>query len=371
MGFEILFSPDENGPRTGRLTTTRGTVLTPAFMPIATAGAVKAQTPAHLEQAGAQMILANTYHLFLRPGMEVIRRFGGLHRFMSWEKPILTDSGGFQIFSLKGNARVNGRGVAFKSHIDGTPFTLTPEEVVDIQNTLGSDIQMVLDYFPAHPSTREEDARALSITNAWALRARERFEDSGSPNQQFAIVQGGLHGDLRREAIDELRTREFEGYAIGGLSVGESREDFERVIDSLLPHMPESSPRYLMGSGTPGEMLFAIERGVDMFDCVLPTRNARNGTLFTSRGKLAIKNERFKLDEAPPDPDCGCYTCRHFSRAYLRHLYLSKEINAAVLNTIHNVHFYLDFTAKIRYAIEQSKFFEFKERFLSLFEEGV
>ncbi|MCP5107328.1 MAG: tRNA guanosine(34) transglycosylase Tgt, partial [bacterium] len=315
MFFEILNKDAGSPARRGILKTKRGDIQTPIFMPVGTAGAVKALTPARLDEIGAQIILGNTYHLFLRPGLEVIRKFGSLHAFSGWNKPILTDSGGFQIFSIKGNAKVTPEGVRFKSHLDGSSFFLTPEDVVDIQATLDSDIQMVLDNFAGSPAQREEDERALDITHQWAPRARERFLAVNKANFQFAIVQGGLHTDLREKSLDVLSGMDFDGYAVGGLSVGESAEDFQRVVDFLLPRMPETKPRYLMGSGTPEEILFAVEHGVDMFDCVMPTRNARNGCLFTSRGKLTVKNERYKLDDAPPDPDCRCYTCQNFSRA--------------------------------------------------------
>ncbi len=340
-------------------------------MPVGTAGAVKALTPAVLNEIGAQIILGNTYHLFLRPGPEVIKTFGSLHAFMGWDKPILTDSGGFQIFSIKDNFKVNEKGVTFKSHLDGSMFSLGPEEVVDIQNVYDSDIQMVLDHFAAYPAAREEDEQALTITHQWAQRARERFIKTNTHNFQFAIVQGGLHTDLRKQSLETLSEIDFDGYAVGGLSVGETGEEFERIIRFLLPLMPEHKPRYLMGSGTPEEILFAVEQGVDMFDCVMPTRNARNGGLFTSKGKLSIKNERFKMDQQPPDPDCHCYTCRNFSRAYLRHLYISKEINASILNSIHNIYFYLDFMSKIRYSIKLNRLSEFKKNFQLSYNKGV
>jgi queuine tRNA-ribosyltransferase len=337
-------------------------------MPVGTAGTVKALTVEQLEAIGAEVILANTYHLFLRPGMDVIRRFGSLHRFMAWPRPILTDSGGFQIFSLNENARVGREGVKFRSHLDGSSFFLSPEIVVDIQNTLGSDIQMALDHFALYPAARQEDEKALEITSDWALRARERFRQTNRDNFQFGIVQGGLHDDLRRQALETLVAIGFDGYAIGGLSVGEHRGDFERVLANLAPLLPDAFPRYLMGAGTPEEILFAVERGVDMFDCVLPSRNARNGTLFTWSGKVRIKNEKHKADTGPLDEHCPCYTCRHFSRGYLRHLFRSREILSSVLNTIHNVHFYLDFMSKIRYAIRSDKFTDFKETFLALYQ---
>jgi queuine tRNA-ribosyltransferase len=353
--------------RAGRVTTKNGAFDTPAFMPVGTAGTVKALTPEQLEQAGAQVILANTYHLFLRPGTGIIRAFGSLHRFMAWDKPILTDSGGFQIFSLRANARVGEEGVRFKSHLDGSSFSLTPEDVVDIQNVLDSDIQMALDHFAPHPASRAQDEKALRLTSAWAARARGRFAATNRANSQFAIVQGGLHEDLRQRSLAELVAMDFDGYAIGGLSVGETAADFQRILQPLAPELPAAKPRYLMGSGTPEDILFAVESGMDMFDCVLPSRNARNGTLFSSRGKVRIKNEKYKSDPRPLDEDCGCYTCRHFSRAYLRHLFVSREILASILNTIHNIHFYLDFMAKIRYAIYSHKFIEFKENFLVLY----
>lgn len=371
MFFKITHRNPRNRARTGLLKTGRGQVETPAFMPVATSGVVKALTGEHLQAMGVQILLANTYHLFLRPGLDVIKKFQSLHRFMAWPKPILTDSGGFQIFSIQGNSRVDRKGVTFKSHIDGSSFFLSPEKVVDIQNTLDSDIQMVLDYFLPHPSSRADDEKALKITHEWAKRSREHFISHRKRNFQFAIVQGGLFPDLRSESAATLEAMDFDGYGIGGLRIGENQKDFEKVIASLIPAMPEGKPRYLMGSGTPEDILLAVENGVDMFDCVLPTRNARNGTLFTSRGKLAIKNERYKSDDAPPDPECGCYTCRTHSRSYLRHLFVSKEISSATLNTIHNLTFYLDFMSKIRYAIKHQNFEKFKEAFVSLYKKGV
>jgi queuine tRNA-ribosyltransferase len=371
MFFQLLDKDSGSHARTGVITTRRGRIETPIFMPVGTAGAVKALTPAHLRDLHAQIILGNTYHLFLRPGLDVIKPFGSLHAFIGWDRPILTDSGGFQIFSLKGNTRVSEKGVQFKSHIDGSTFFLTPEDVVDIQGVLDSDIQMALDTFAGHPASREEDRKALTITHLWARRARQHFQASGSGNAQFGIIQGGVYPDLRRESLETLVAMDFDGYAIGGLSVGESGEDFDKIVALAAPQMPEEKPRYLMGSGTPEEILHAVEHGIDMFDCVMPTRNARNGCLFTSSGKLSIKNERFKHDQAPPDPNCGCYTCKNFSRAYLRHLYISREINASIFNSIHNIHFYLDFMSKIRYAIKLKNYNEFKKDFLKGYKKGV
>jgi queuine tRNA-ribosyltransferase len=371
MIFDVVKKDDHSLARCGIIKTRRGDIETPVFMPVGTVGAVKALTARDLKELNARIILGNTYHLFLRPGTEILKEFGSLHNFISWDRPMLTDSGGFQIFSLKSNTKVSETGVEFQSHVDGSRFSLTPEQVVDIQNVLDSDIQMVLDYFAPHPATKEDDRRALKITRMWAGRARERFLKTNRNNAQFAIVQGGLHEDLREEALKSLVEIGFEGYAVGGLSVGENRKDMQKTISYLLPLMPVNKPRYLMGNGMPEEILFAVERGVDMFDTVIPTRVARNGLLFTSRGRLSIKNERYKTDKEPPDPECTCYTCRNFSRAYLRHLYHAKEINASILNSIHNTHFYLDFMSKIRYAIEFANFLEFKKDFLYNYNKGV
>ncbi len=370
MFFAVTARDGGGAARCGRVSTQSGAFDTPAFMPVGTAGTVKALTPAQLAEAGAQVILANTYHLFLRPGVDVVRAFGSLHRFMGWSGPILTDSGGFQIFSLRGNARVSEEGVRFKSHLDGSSFFLGPEDAVDVQNVLDSDIQMVLDHFAPHPATRQQDEKAQRLTGRWAARARERFLATRRGNAQFAIVQGGLHEDLRQRSLEELAALDFEGYAVGGLSVGETAAEFRRVLGPLAPRLPEGKPRYLMGSGTPQDILFAVGHGMDMFDCVLPSRNARNGTLFTWRGKVRIKNEKHKADPRPLDEGCACYTCRRFSRAYLRHLFVSREILAAVLNTIHNIHFYLDFMEKIRYAIRSGEFAAFTDRFLAAYQEG-
>jgi queuine tRNA-ribosyltransferase len=366
--FFTQISRDEScSARTGRIETKNGSIETPVFMPVGTAGTVKALTPQQLNEAGAQIILANTYHLFLRPGTEVIKRFASLHRFMAWDKPILTDSGGFQIFSLRANAKVDDQGVRFKSHLDGSSFFLSPENVVDIQNILDSDVQMALDYFAPYPAAREQDENALRLTSHWATRAREHFMKTRQHNFQFAIIQGGLHADLREKSLLELHAMDFDGYAIGGLSVGENQQEFQQILRPLAPRLPVDKPRYLMGSGTPEDILFAVENGMDMFDCVLPSRNARNGALFTSRGMVKIKNEKYKLDGQPLDSACSCYTCRNFSRAYLRHLFMAREILASILNTIHNIHFYLDFMTKIRYAVKSQKFIEFKEIFLTLY----
>jgi queuine tRNA-ribosyltransferase len=372
MAFEILNTDKDCHARRGLIKTRRGNVETPIFMPVGTSGSVKALTMNQLEQMGAQIILGNTYHLFIRPGLEVIKKMGSLHQFISWPKPILTDSGGFQIFSIKGNSKVSEAGVQFKSHLDGTDFFFSPEDVVDIQNTLDSDIQMVLDNFAGYPASPDEDRKAMEITHKWAERARQHFlRTNQNKNLQFGILQGGLNPDFRQESMEVLKNMDFEGYALGGLSIGESREEFEKIISLIGPLLPENKPRYVMGSGTPEEILLAVEKGVDMFDCVLPTRNARNGALFTSRGKLTIKNALYKMDPNPLDSSCTCYTCSHFTRAYLRHLFISNDINSSILNSIHNVHFYLDFMSKIRYAISLNKFKDFKRNFLSEYKKGV
>ncbi len=369
--FKIVNSDEKSGARAGVLTTSHGIVETPIFMPVGTAGTVKGVVPRELNSIGAQIILGNTYHLFLRPGTEVIKSAGSLHKFISWDKPILTDSGGFQIFSLKGNSKVTMEGVEFKSHLDGSKFFLTPESIVDIQNILDSDIQMVLDNFAPNPSTEEENRLALEITSHWAERARTRFLETGKRgNMQFGIVQGGLDKGMRSESLGKLKKIGFDGYAVGGLSVGESRDEFESTISHIVPAMVKDKPRYLMGSGTPEEILFAVNCGIDMFDCVMPTRNARNGSLFTWNGKISIKNEKYKFDLSPLDSGCECYTCKNFSKSYLRHLYISKEINSSVLNSIHNLHFYLDFMGKMRYSILSGKFSEFRDGFLIKYNKG-
>jgi queuine tRNA-ribosyltransferase len=371
MIFEIIKKDEESLARCGIIKTGRGDIETPVFMPVGTTGAVRALTARELKESGAQIILGNTYHLFLRPGIEILKQFGSLHNFISWDRPVLTDSGGFQVFSLRDKSKVSEKGAQFQSHIDGSRISLSPEDVVDIQNVFDSDIQMVLDYFAPYPSSKEQDEKALEITHIWARRARERFLSTDSSRAQFGIIQGGLHEDLREKSLRVLSGIGFEGYAVGGLSIGETRGKLKKTISFLLPLLPVDKPRYLMGNGMPEEILFAVEKGVDMFDTVVPTRVARNGLLFTSQGRLSIKNERFKADKEPPDPDCACYTCRNFSRAYLRHLYISKEINASILNSIHNIHFYLDFMSKIRYAIRFKNFNEFKTNFLLNYNKGV
>lgn len=359
--FTLLGRDPGTAARRGRLHLLHGTVETPAFMPVGTQATVKAMSPEELETLGAEIILGNTYHLYLRPGHGLVKELGGLHKFMNWKRPILTDSGGYQVFSLSDRRKISENGVTFKSHLDGSSHELTPELVVEIQEALGSDVMMVLDECPPHPSSREYLMKSLALTNRWALRslaARKRPELA-----LFAILQGGMEADLRRTAAEELSAHPFDGFAIGGLSVGEGRELMMSTLEAVTPHMPVEKPRYLMGVGTPGNLVEAVERGVDMFDCVLPTRNARNGMLFTSLGKIAIKNAEFARDDSPPDPACGCYACRNYSRAYVRHLYRAGEILAARLMTLHNLHYYQNLMRRIREAVECGVFGRFAQDF--------
>ena len=363
----------DGAARRGVLRTAHGDIETPVFMPVGTQGVVKALTPRDLEEAGASIILGNTYHLFLRPGDELIARRGGLHRFSGWSRPILTDSGGYQVFSLSDRRKIEEHGVQFRSHLDGTAHVLTPEKAVDIQANLGSDIAMALDECPALPSTAEVIDRSLELTARWAKRCRTRFlelKDAGprpgsptTPGVLFGIVQGGTFPELRAKSAELTVSIGFDGYAIGGLSVGEPSDTMYKVVDLTAPLLPVSQPRYLMGVGTPLDIIEAVARGIDMFDCVLPTRNARNGQLFTSEGPLNIKNAQFSEDDGPADPACGCYTCRHFSRAYLRHLYMAGEMTGGTLNTLHNLTFYLDTMRRIREAIAFGRFEDFRQDF--------
>ena len=355
--------------RRGRLVTAHGTVETPVFMPVGTVGSVKAVCPADLKDVGAQIILGNTYHLYLRPGDEVVARRGGLHRFMCWDGPILTDSGGFQVFSLNELRRLGEEGVEFRSHLDGSRHLFTPEKVVSIQRNLGSDVMMVLDECPPGGSERDYVARSLGLTTRWARRCREAYPAGTGEQHLFGIVQGGIYEDLREESLAQLAGIGFEGYALGGLSVGEKKADMYRILAHMGPRLPENAPRYLMGVGTPLDIVTGIENGIDMFDCVLPTRNARNGTLYTSLGKVNIKRAEFREDDSPLDPACSCYTCRTFSRAYLRHLYVAKEILSFRLNTIHNLRYFLDLTARARAAIETGTLAAFKAEIVAAYPE--
>ena len=373
--FRFTLTRTDGGARLGELQTPHGVVHTPAFMPVGTQGAVKGILLKDLEESGAEIILGNTYHLHLRPGDELIGKFGGLHRFIGWDRPILTDSGGYQVFSLAERRRITEDGAEFQSHIDGSRHRLTPESAADIQARLGSDVAMVLDECLAYPATRAEAAESMQRSVRWAARGRSRLEKlrtSGRPEvivsnagqAQFGIVQGGVFPDLRRESADATRAIGFEGYAIGGLSVGEPIDVMYDIVSETSQRLPQAQPRYLMGAGTPEDLVECVARGIDMFDCVLPTRNARNGQLFTSQGRLNIRNARYADDDGPPDPGCCCYTCRRHSRAYLRHLHLSGEMTAAALNTLHNLSFYLDTMKRIREAIVFGTFDTFRQEFL-------
>ena len=349
--FELLAT--DGKARRARLTLAHGTVQTPMFMPVGTYGTVKAMAPNELRELGAQVILGNTFHLWLRPGTEVIGAHGGLHRFMGWEGPILTDSGGFQVFSLGALRKVAEEGVTFASPVNGDRLLLTPEVSMDVQRALNSDIVMAFDECTPYPASREEAARSMEMSMRWA--ARSKAAHAGNPNALFGIVQGGMHEDLRDASIDALISIGFHGYAIGGLSVGEPKQDMLRVLAHTAPRMPADRPRYLMGVGTPEDIVDGVLAGVDMFDCVLPTRNARNGWLFTRFGDLRIRNAVHRHDTRPLDETCGCYTCRNFSRAYLHHLQRVNEILGARLATIHNLHYYLWLAAGLREAIEEQR----------------
>ncbi|MEZ4742470.1 MAG: tRNA guanosine(34) transglycosylase Tgt [Bdellovibrionota bacterium] len=350
--FEVINS--DGNARTGRLQLYHGDVLTPIFMPVGTVGSVKTLVPRDLIEIDAQIILGNTYHLFLRPGMDVIKHFGGLHKFIGWNKPILSDSGGFQIFSLGQLNKLSEEGADFKSHIDGKRFLLTPELAVEIQETLGTDIHMVLDECTPHPATYERAKSSMERSLRWAARCRKSRKEMNL--FQFGIVQGSTYPDLRKQSAEGLLEIGFDGYAIGGLSVGESKEDMRVMTDVTCQNLPASSPRYLMGVGTPLDLIESVALGVDMFDCVMPTRNGRNGSAFTSQGRVSIKAAKNKFDQDPLDSQCVCYTCQNFSKSYLRHLYIAGEITAMRLLSLHNLHFYLDFMRKIREAINENRF---------------
>lgn len=368
MNFKLIHKGHESKARRGEIQTDHGIVQTPVFMPIGTIGTVKTLSPDDLIQQGAQIILANTYHLYLKPGLEVLRAFKGLHSFINWKGPILTDSGGFQIYSLGQLRTINEEGVEFKSHWDGSTHLFTPEKVVDIQRTIGSDIMMVLDQCISNPSDFASAESAHQLTLRWADRSREHFLSTkplyGFRQHQFGIIQGGVHPELRKSSVESLVKMNFEGYAIGGLAVGEGADERWKVTGLCTDMLPENKPRYLMGIGKPDDILTAIELGIDMFDCVIPTRNARNGSLFTYTGVINIRNSRFIKDKGPVDKECVCYSCQNFSRAYLRHMFNVNEIFGLRLATIHNIHFFMTLLQNARNAIGQNQFIEFKNRFL-------
>jgi len=369
--FEVL-KTDPSGARLGRLETPHGVIETPAFLPIGTAGTVKGLTQGQLEDLGAQIILANTYHLYLRPGHERIRALGGLHGFMAWPRPMLTDSGGYQVFSLAELRKVTDEGVTFRSHLDGSEHFFSPERALEVEIALGADLIMVLDECIALPASEAETRAAALRTLDWARRSREYFAAHGNPQRQmlFAIVQGGASAALRRENAEALVALDFPGYAIGGLAVGEPHATTCAMTEAVAEVLPADRPRYLMGVGKPEDIADYVMRGVDLMDCVLPTRNARNGWLFTSHGRMVIRSARYADDSRPPDPECSCPVCARYSRAYLRHLFVSGEILSSILNTLHNVHFYLDIMRKIREAIGFGKLSRFRAELRARFESG-
>jgi queuine tRNA-ribosyltransferase len=362
FGFELLKS--ENAARLGRFGTAHGAVDTPAFMPVATQGTVKSLTPADLRGAGAQIVLANTYHLFLRPGREVVRDLGGLHRFMGWEGPILTDSGGFQVFSLARLRALGEDGVEFRSHVDGSPRFLSPESSIEIQQALGVDIIHPLDECLAHPASERDTERSLALTLRWLGRSLAAHRKGDGGQALFGIVQGGVYQGLRRRAVEETCALGLDGYAVGGLAVGEPKALMYDLTELVAGLLPGDRPRYLMGVGKPQDLVESVARGVDLFDCVLPTRNARNGQAFTRDGPLSIKQARFVRDAAPLDPECPCEACRSFSRAYLRHLFMARELLAYRLLSLHNVTFYQGLMAELREALAGGRFGAFRARFL-------
>jgi queuine tRNA-ribosyltransferase len=361
--FTLHCRSSQCAARRGEVATRHGTFQTPVFMPVGTQATVKAVTPENLLEMQAQIILGNTYHLFIRPGHELIERFGGLHSFMNWPGAILTDSGGFQIFSLRELATITEDGAAFRSHLDGSKLFLSPEGAIRVQESLGSDIMMCLDTCIPYPADRREAQAATDLTSRWARRCREAHQKR--EQLLFGIVQGGMYADMRQSAAEALIDIGFDGYAIGGLSVGESKALMHEMCEATVPNLPADHPVYLMGVGTPADLVEGVWRGIDMFDCVMPTRNARNGTLFTSHGKVVIRNSRYREDQMPLDAACGCYTCRNYSRAYLRHLFVSREILSYHLNTIHNLHYYLNLMAGIRSAIEKDCYAQFRKDFYS------
>lgn len=364
--FKLLQIDQKSHARRGELTTNHGVIQTPIFMPVGTQGTVKAMAPAELREVGAQIILGNTYHLFVRPGMEVIKRFGGLHRFMNWDGPILTDSGGFQVFSLAKLRKITEEGVHFQNHLDGAPCFLGPREAMEIQATLGSDIAMLFDECPPFPCEYEQAKESLERTLRWAIRCRE----VETPGLKFGIVQGSSYEDLRRHSAESLVAMGFDGYAVGGVSVGEPESEMFRAVEMSVPFLPHEKPRYAMGLGTPPQLVEMVARGIDLFDCVLPTRLARNGTAYTTQGTINLKNAGFTFDQCPIEEGCTCVACQGFSRGYLRHLVKSEEILGLRLITQHNLHFYLNLMAQIRQSIEEERFPEFRKAFVERYKKS-
>jgi queuine tRNA-ribosyltransferase len=364
--FSYTITSTDGDARCGKFQTAHGEVDTPVFMPVGTQATVKAMSPEVLNSLGSQIILSNTYHLHMRPGEELIAALGGLHRFMAWDGPILTDSGGYQAFSLAKLVKISDKGLQFASHLDGSRHLLTPEKAIQIQEDLGSDIMMCLDECVEYPSSEQYVKTSVKRTSLWADRCL--FERQ-SKNALFGIIQGGVYPQLRIQSAQEISSRAFDGIAVGGLSVGEGHEIMMDVLDVTVPHIPFEKPRYLMGVGTPKDIVEAVSLGLDMFDCVLPTRNARNGMLFTRNGKIVLKQARHRNNPSPPDENCGCYTCRNFSLAYLRHLYISREILGSILNTIHNLHFYLELMSDIRHSIKEKCFESLRKKVKEMYDD--
>ena len=360
--YELIKKDSRTKARRGRVNTPHGPIETPVFMPVGTAGTVKAMKPEEVRDMGAQIILGNTYHLYLRPGHEVVKAAGGLHKFMNWERAILTDSGGFQVFSLGAMRKISEEGVEFRSHIDGSKHMLSPEKSMEIQNALGSDIMMAFDECAPYPADRNYVKNSLERTTRWLKRCKE-YHKNTEQQSLFGIMQGGMYKDLRKQSAEEIVELDLPGYAIGGLSVGEPKEIMYEVMDDCVDYLPADKPRYLMGVGSPDCLFEGVERGIDMFDCVLPTRIARHGMAMTSHGRVNIKNAKYERDFTPLDPNCDCYTCRNYSKAYLRHLFKSDEILSSMLMTTHNLHFLVNTMAGIRKAIEEDRFLEYKKEF--------
>jgi queuine tRNA-ribosyltransferase len=360
LTFRLLHA--DGAARRGQIVTPHGSIQTPVFMPVGTLASVKTLTTEQLKQLAPEIILCNTYHLMLRPGVDLLERLGGVHRFMNWDRALLSDSGGFQVFSLASIRKVREEGVEFRSHLDGALHFLSPETSIEIQTRMGVDIAMAFDECPAYGLSYADVERSLDLTDRWAARSLKARDESALA--LFGIVQGGIHQTLRKRSVEEIAALDFDGLAIGGVSVGETKEEMLDVVRFTAPLLPHDRPRYLMGVGTPEDLLDCVAAGIDMFDCVLPTRNARNGSLFTSRGKIAIKNAQYVQDDRPLDPDCSCLTCRTVSRAYLRHLFVSEEIAGLVYNTIHNLSFYLDLMRSVRQSIASNSFAAFREAFL-------
>ena len=380
--FELLKTDNRTKARRGRLTTPHGVIETPIFMPVGTAATVKGMKPEDVKELGAQIILSNTYHLYLRPGHDVVREAGGLHKFMNWDLPILTDSGGFQVFSLGAMRKIREEGVDFRSHIDGSKHFISPEKSIEIQHSLGSDIMMAFDECAPYPADRRYVKDSLELTTRWLARCKKYHEEyceqhggesqvlgEGVNQSLFGIMQGGVYKDLRRQSAEQVVEMDLPGYSIGGLSVGEPKDIMYDVMDECVDYLPKNKPRYLMGVGSPDCLFEGVERGVDMFDCVLPTRIARHGMAMTSQGKVNIKNAKYERDFEPLDPNCDCYTCRNYSKAYLRHLFKSNELMSATLMSYHNLHFLVDTMTKIRKAIDEDRFTEYKKEFFDAYGE--